>query len=142
MTDFRPPGNPVKLRSSKVSDFAGIGGRRRVVIKKTNERGWDISNVFCNESWDLNLSTAGLARLRDGKRKIDNTGEAATIDALFLINVGGKLRYGFKHDGVIDVIDIPDYTLRMLDVVVLDPEPTRTAIANEYPILDPSEWTT
>jgi len=142
MTDFRPPGNPVKLRPSEVSDFAGIGGRRRVVIKKTNARGWDVSNIFCNEAYDLDLVTAGMTRLRDGKRKITNVGESETIDSLFLINVGGKLRYALKHGGSVDVVDIPDYTVKTLDVVVLDPEPTRTATATEYPILDPSEWNT
>lgn len=142
MSDFRPPGNPVKIRPRKTADFAGIGGERGRVLHKKNERGWDVSNTFFNEIYDLDLGVVGLAQLRPGKRKINDTGKTATIGAVVLLNLGGKKRYGFVYDGVLDVTDIPDYTVKMLDAVTLDPEPTRSAVASEYPLLDPSDFVT
>jgi len=119
MSNYRPPGNPVKLRPRKTSDFLGIGGERGRVLRKTNDRGWDLSSFLFNEIYDLDLGVAGVAQLRPGKRKIDDAGKTATIAAVILVNLGGQKRYGFVYGGVLDVVEIPDYTTVVLDPVVL-----------------------
>lgn len=112
------------------------------MLRKTNDRGWDLSSFLFNEIYDLDLGVAGVAQLRPGKRKIDDAGKTATIAAVILVNLGGQKRYGFVYGGVLDVVEIPDYTTVVLDPVVLDPEPTRDAVASEYPLVDPSAFQT
>jgi len=140
MGNFRRPGQPIKLRPSKINDFKGIGGASDTVLKRTNERGWDVSNLFFNDIRDFDLPVAGTADVRWGNRKIDNTGKGATITAIFPVNLGGKRRYGIIYGGQLDVIDVPDYVGKMLDPLELTPPTVRATVTTEYPIHDPSEF--
>jgi len=103
----KPPLNPNKARVSKIRTFDGIGGAVTQVLKRTNERGNDISNSIANEVQDFDLGEKGSLILRDGKRKIDETGKDYDITSIFDLNIGGLLQYGLVFNGNLDLIEIP-----------------------------------
>ena len=104
----KPPLNPNKGRVSRVRSFDGIGGAVTKVLKRTNARGNDISNTIANEVQDFDLGERGSLRLRNGKRKIDETGVAYDINSIIDLNIGGLLQYGLVYNGALELIDIPE----------------------------------
>ena len=105
----RAPSNPNKITPSRVRVCDGIGGPRRRVLKRVDDRGRDISNTVVNELYDLNLTERGSMLLRNGCRKIKDTGEASDIDAIFSVNLGRDTRYGYIFNGSLTVVDIPQW---------------------------------
>lgn len=135
---FRPPGNVNKRSVSKIRSFDGIGGPQFQILKRTNERGGDISNSVANEVWDLSCGEFGTLRNREGCRKIDDTGKTASLTSIFFFNLGGKRRYGIIYDGALDVIDVPEWLSLPQDPFVLDPEPEGVTLTTIYPGADPA----
>jgi len=105
---FQSPTNPNKARVSRVRIFDGIGGPEVQVLKRTNERGNDISSTIANEVQDFDLGEKGSLILRPGMRKIDETGKAYDITSIFELNIGGLLQYGLVYDGAVELIEIPE----------------------------------
>jgi len=140
MGNFRTPGNARKLPPSKVNSFSGIDGEANLVIKRTNAKGWDISNLFMNDIRDFDLTISGTAILREGSRKVDNTGKSATITSIFATNLGGKRGYGIIYGGHLDVTIVPDYVGLDGDPIILVPATARSTVATENPIADPSRY--
>lgn len=136
---FRSPGNPNKHRQSKVRVFEGIGGMLLRVLKRFNARGWDISNTVSNEIIDFDLGEQGSMDVRNGARKINDTGRTASIDTLFMMNLGGIKRYGLVSNGVLDVIDIPEWSLLGQHPFTFSPLPAAVAAASVYPISYPGD---
>lgn len=134
-----PPGNINKRRPSKVQFFDGMWGDRNEVLFRSNARGWDISNTVANEVYDFDLSKSGVAALREGKRKIVNTGKSGSIDGLFFVNIAGALLYGRISGGILDLITIPQLIARGNAPIDLTPTASITAVADIVPLSDPTE---
>lgn len=105
MATFRPPGSPAKRKPAKVRVFDGIGGPPLQVLKRTNYRGWDISNSICNDVRDLDLSERGTAKLRPGMQKMATTGQTASIVNVFQSAVGGRRSYGVISGGTLTMTE-------------------------------------
>lgn len=92
MSDFKAPESPQKVRTSKIRFFDGISRDTDEVIRRFNDRGWDISNTIANLLQDFDINEYGSIKIRSGSRKIFNTGQSADIDGLlfFSLNGGGR----------------------------------------------------
>jgi len=133
MGDFKPPELPQKVSHSKVRQFDGISAGVDQVIRRTNERGWDISNSVANEVWDFRLGELGTMRLRPGSRKVNDTGRSASIDGIFFITMNALLAYGVIYNGSLDVITIPKEIGFNQPAFDFSPTPAETTITNAYP---------
>lgn len=136
MGEFRAPGNPVKKSISKVHFFEGIGGPEGDVLRRTNSRGWDISNTVANIVQDLNLVQQGAMRLRDGTRKIDSTGLTAHVTALFPFRLGQRRAFAFVTNGALSVVDMPRWLDEPQEPFDFTPAPPAVTLVTEYPLAD------
>lgn len=127
------------VKSSPVRVFDGIGGDRVEVLRRANNQGYDISYTVSNEMEDFDLTRRGVARLRDGSRKINSDGESTPIDAISFLRIGGRLAYFTIFDGTMTVADIPlRLTERQVDGITLTPATTLTAVSSARLAADPS----
>jgi len=92
---FKRSANPQTVPNAKVRQFDGIGGPQTQVLRRSNDKGWDISNTVANDVKDLHLSERGSAFLRPGMRRLGS--EDYTIGWIGQMNIGGLLRYGIIY---------------------------------------------
>jgi len=104
---YRRPQNPVRVRPSKFRDFDGIAGPEYQVLKRFNERGWDISNTVSNGVTDLNLNQIGSMFKRDGCRKLDASGMSATVTNIFPMSIGNVPGFGIVVNGALEFVNLP-----------------------------------
>lgn len=105
---FKPPVSSNKVKRSKFRAFDGIGGPLTQVLKRFDpRRGYDISNTVFNNLEDFNLGKYGEMSLRNGKRKISDTGESAGVDSIIMVNLGSRKRYAVKVGDSLVIHDIP-----------------------------------
>ena len=128
----RPPGNAQVLSRSKFRRFDGIGGPVTQILKRTNERGNDISNTLSNNIEDMQLTERGSMKLRPGYRKITTTGYTDSIHTLLDIKIGYVPRFGVHHGTQLDIIDRPQWGDGFSgDPVFLSPLNPATALSDE-----------
>ena len=125
------------MKQAKFREFDGIGGPQRQLLRRFNDRGWDISNSVANETVDLSLFQHGSMILRNGMRKISTSGESSTISEIFPVSVGNVLAYGVVVAGALTVITLPTDNVR-LNPLELSPGNTPAAVATVYPATNPS----
>ena len=104
---YKTPGNPNKLHQSRFREFAGIGGPALQILKRTNSRGWDLSNTVQNDVRDADLQEDGTLYSRPGFRKFDSDGYSSTVRTIIHIGLSGWHSYGVIHNGILDAISIP-----------------------------------
>ncbi|MHC4616253.1 MAG: hypothetical protein ACYTEQ_00730, partial [Planctomycetota bacterium] len=104
-----PPKNPNQTRNTKARIFDGVGGPLTQILKRTDDRGRDISITIANEVFDLNLGEQGSMILRPGMTKKSTTGETETINGIFQYTIGGKLQYGIVSGTGVDLISLPQF---------------------------------
>ena len=102
---FKRSANPQTVPNAKVRQFDGIGGPQTQVLRRSNDKGWDISNTVANDVKDLHLSERGSAFLRPGMRRLGS--EDYTIGWIGQMNIGGLLRYGIIYNNSLEMIDMP-----------------------------------
>jgi len=151
MSDFKRPGSPVKRSPYRLRNFDGIGGPRVQILKRTNQRGWDISASFCNDVEDFNITERGTLRIHDGMTKISTTGFNSSVTGIFQITIGGLFGYGVVYDGTVaflplgeplelepwnfkDPFGMPDYIPDDWPVNLKRPDEPE----DEVPLVDPS----
>ena len=136
---FRRPSNPAVMTVDKFRVFDGIGGPVRQVLIRLDDKGGDISNSVANQVVDLSLLQAGSMIKRSGYRKIEDTGESATITNLMAISVGKVEAYGVVVDGALKIITLPSANPSLNPVEMVPANQADTA-SSVYPATDPSIW--
>jgi len=131
------PGNPVKRGPAKFRRFDGIGGPRVQILERQNQRGADISNTISNEVVDFTLTEAGTLKLRDGARKVSNSGFSGSVRAIFGINLGGVRRYGVIESGALQIATIPTMQGNLRSPLDFTPVASIPAVATVYPAATP-----
>jgi len=121
----RPPIKPAKSKRTKVMQFDGIGGPRNQVLRRFNDRGWDISSTIANDVFDLDMVEIGSMLRRPGMRRLNQYN--ADVDFIFQIGIGGRNGYLLGYDGTVDV----------LDVQATDFEPLTPSVPDDFP----AAWT-
>jgi hypothetical protein len=101
--------------------FDGVAGPDDKVLRRTNDKGWDLSNTIANQVEDFMLGRKGVMRRRIGSRKILDTGRTNTITAILPIRCGGALAYGVISGGALDVITMPRSLKSRTSVVDMSP---------------------
>jgi len=105
----KAPSNPNKITPSKLRVSEGIGGPLLRVLKRTDDRGRDISNTVVNDLVDFNLHEVGSLIVRNGARKMKDTGETSSIETMFQLNLGRQSQYGYIFNGSLTLVDIPEW---------------------------------
>ena len=105
MANFKRTQNPYAIPRSSVRQFEGIGGPQTQVLRRKNDRGWDISNTVANDVRDVHLGERGSMLLRAGMRRLDSANYS--IGWLGQIRIGGLLRYGMIYNNSLEIVDIP-----------------------------------
>jgi len=136
---FRRPSNPALMSIAKFRYFDGIGGPLKQLLRRFNERGQDISNSIANEVTDFDLLQVGSMIKRNGSRKTNTTGEAATVTNVIPVSVGSVLAYGVVVAGALKIITMPTVNVR-LNPLELSPANATPALATHYTSTDPSIW--
>jgi len=134
---FRGPGNVQGMKVSKFRDFNGLGGPIDRVLKRTNYKGWDISNGVANELMDLECREQGSIILRAGCRKISDTGIANSITNIFQVTLGGKRRFAYVAGGNLTIEDMPEWIMKRQPSFTLDPIDDKEAVSTIYPAASP-----
>lgn len=130
---FKRARSPNAVAPEDVRVFDGVGGPKKIVLIRKNFRGTDISSTIANKVYDVDLGEHGTAKLRDGKRKIDQTGKSKTLDSIFEINLSDSRRYAIVYGGIMDIIDVPRASNVPQNPFTLTPVDALDAVANLYP---------
>ena len=133
------PSNPNKITPSKVRVCDGIGGPLVRVLKRVDNRGRDVSNTVVNDLQDFDLTVPGSLLARSGCRKMNNTGESATIESIFPINLGRETRYGIMFNGTLSIIDIPQWGVPAQASFDFTPPTAVVAVSSIYPASYPGD---
>ena len=128
---FTPSGNPVVRRPARLRTFEGVNGPEDKVLRKTNEKGWDLSLNVANILEDFNLGRRGVMRLRHGCRKIDDTGKTSTISGVVSVAVSTPPAYAIIYGGTLDLVSLPAKVSARVDPIDLDPSTTFAALTSE-----------
>jgi hypothetical protein len=121
------------VRTYKVRGFDGVSGPDDKVLRKTGQKGEDYSTSIANEVYDLDLGVRGVAKLREGNRKISNTGYHADIQAIFGVSINGTLAYAEIFGGALQLTDLPRQHGPRVDEIGLTPATVFTSIVSEQP---------
>jgi len=124
--------NPAVVGTYKVRGFDGVSGPDDKVLRKTGQKGEDYSTSIANEVYDLDLGIRGMAKLREGNRKISNTGYDGDIQGIFGVSINGTLAYAEIIDGALQLTDIPRKTGIRLDKIDFTPDTVFLALTSEY----------
>lgn len=128
---FRPPGNPVKRQPARIRIFDGVSGPEDKVLRRTNDKGWELSATVANVVEDFHLGRKGTMRLRSGCRKINDTGKSTSIEAIFGISIVGVIAYAIIYNGTLEIIEMPQVLDERKSPIDLSPAKTFAAMANE-----------
>ena len=103
---FKAPPNSALISRAKIRVFDGIFGSLTKVLRRTNDRGNDISNTASNDIVDFDLNEDGTIKRRGGKRKISTTGYSSSVNSIFMVNLDGFVNYGVLSGGDVDLIGL------------------------------------
>jgi hypothetical protein len=135
----KSPSNPNKITPSKVRVCEGIGGVLERVLQRVDARGRDISNTVVNDLQDLDLTEWGSLVLRNGARKMKDSGESFDIRSIFPINLGRGTRYGYMFNGTLTIVDIPQWTVPAQASFDFTPPAAVEAVSTIYPASYPGD---
>ena len=107
---FKAPPNSALISRAKIRVFDGIFGSLTKVLRRTNDRGNDISNTASNDIVDFDLNEDGTIKRRGGKRKISTTGYSSSVNSIFMVNLDGFVNYGVLSGGDVDLIGLLWYS--------------------------------
>lgn len=136
---FSPPGNPVKRQPARIRQFDGVSGPDDKVLRRKNEKGWDLSGNVANEVYDFSLGRRGVMRLRLGSRKINDTGKNKTIEGILPIRIAGNLSYGIIYNEILEIISMPTSLKKGVPVIDMTPAEIPPVISNEMITAFPGE---
>lgn len=136
---YSPPGNPVKQRASRVRNFDGVNGPEYKVLRRTNERGWDLSNHVANICEDFNLGRKGTMLSREGTRKVNDTGKSTTIEGILSMALVGNAAYALIYNSTMEVITMPRLTGPRLSPIELTPAKSFGTFSNSAVTTWPGE---
>jgi len=135
---FKPPEGPQKVSVAKIRLFDGVWEQDEKVLRRTNYKGWDVSNTIANEVEDVTCGERGSLILRPGMRKIDDTGKTETIEAIFY--AGMTEHYGIIYGGILDMIEVPRKVYPRKDKITLTPASSFAAVASDSPEYAPEAY--
>jgi len=99
---FARPSSSAKITPTKVRRFSGVSYKSATVLRKSDERGYDVSDSFANDMADLDCYQKGCMTVRDGKRKhMGPFGE--TIDGLFSFRMSGTVYVALLNSGALSL---------------------------------------
>lgn len=135
----RTPSNPNKITPSRFRVCDGIGGELSRVLMRSDARGRNISNTVVNELSDLDLTENGSLLVRNGSRKMKDTGESFDIESIFPVNLGRESQYGYIFNGSLTLVDIPEWFSPGQLPFDFVPAEELAAVATVYPASYPGD---
>lgn len=103
------PKSRARVASSKIRIFDGVGGPENQVLRRWNEKGWDISNTIANVAEDVDLTEGGTLRQRPGRgRALSGSVSEDSIESIFGINFTGIRHAGIVAGGSLSIAELSD----------------------------------
>jgi hypothetical protein len=135
----RTPSNPNKITPSRFRVCDGIGGELSRVLQRSDNRGRDISNTVVNELYDLDLVEVGSMLVRNGSRKMKDSGVSSSISSIFPVNLGRESQYGYIFNGSLTLVDIPEWFSPGQVPFDFEPAEELDAVVTVYPSSFPGD---